>query len=37
MTFDQLQRECRLLHEQLQAESKAREEAAAKARISRRR
>ena len=37
MTFDELQRECRLLHEQLQAETKAREEAMSKSKTGRRR
>lgn len=36
MTFDELQRECKLLHDQLQAETKAREEAMAKAKMGRR-
>jgi hypothetical protein len=36
MTFDELQREVKLLHDQLTAETKAREEAMAKAKTKRR-
>ena len=35
MTFDTMQREVKMLHEQLQAEAKAREEAQARARARR--
>jgi len=35
MTFDTMQREVKMLHEQLQTEAKAREEAAARARVKR--
>jgi hypothetical protein len=36
MTFDELQRECQLLHKQLKDETSAREEAMAKAKMRRR-